>query len=384
MLARATITRRERIDKKGRTTVYWEVCFDRGRDPITGKRDRTFKHFEREREAKKAVAAWEADQHQGLAVEPSKLTVGELLQRWLETVRLRVEPGTYEDYERTVRNHVLPELASLSVQKASVAILQQYVDRKLTAGAGHRTMQQALQRPRQAFNMAIDQDIVKINQALKVKLPPKPQREMQTWSDKNEIARFLEEADVHSAYGPVWRFMVATGTRKGEALGVRWQDVDFERQTVRIAQTVSMVHGKTEIVPRTKTRSIRLVTVDTRTLDALREHQATEDARRDKAGDKWQENDLVFPSAVGTAVNPNNLTREYDKLIKLAGVKRIRIHDQRHTHATYLLQEGVPLAAVSERLGHKKISTTADFYLHGTRKMNEQAMRAIEDLFSDS
>ena len=76
---------------------------------------------------------------------------------------------------------------------------------------------------------------------------------MQTWSEKKEISRFLAVAEAHGAYGPIWRLMEATGVRRGEALGVRWQDIDFERQTVRIAQTVSTIGGKTEIIPRTKT-----------------------------------------------------------------------------------------------------------------------------------
>jgi integrase len=108
-------------------------------------------------------------------------------------------------------------------------------------------------------------------------------------------------------------------------------------------------------------------------LTALREHRVRQNERRLALGPAWHDHDLVFPTSIGTPINPNNLTRDYDRWVAQAGVPRIRIHDQRHTHASLMLQMGTDIKVVSERLGHAKASTTMDIYAHVTSRQHIEA-----------
>lgn len=115
-------------------------------------------------------------------------------------------------------------------------------------------------------------------------------------------------------------------------------------------------------------------------LDALRLHRARQEEQRIEAGPAWQDHDLIFPTRLGTPINPNNLARDYNRLIELAGVPRIRIHDQRHTYATLALERGANLLGVSRQLGHARPSTTSDLYAHVTAAMQQQVTDTMGDV----
>lgn len=185
------------------------------------------------------------------------------------------------------------------------------------------------------------------------------------------------------SYGPLWLVYLGTGMRRGEALGLRWKDVDFERGTLSVCQTVGMVRGQAKTKPMPKNDSSRrTIAVDPTIMEALREHQLKQEEHK-RSARTWTENELVFPSAVGTPINPNNLARGYLQLVAKAGVPRIRIHDTRHTHVTLAVLAGAQLGAVSKRVGHARTSTTADLYAHVLPELHaEVAARINTVLFS--
>jgi integrase len=172
--------------------------------------------------------------------------------------------------------------------------------------------------------------------------------------------------------------------RRGEALGLRWQDVNWERGAVHISQTVApdkSNKGKAIIQQRTKTSSgSRSVKLSRQTIAALTEHRDRQRFERQAAGDTWQTHDLIVCTALGNPINPNNVTRSYNRLVELAGVNRIRVHDLRHTAATILLRAGIPAKIVSERLGHASVGITMDLYSHVTPDMQDSAAEAISEI----
>jgi integrase len=165
--------------------------------------------------------------------------------------------------------------------------------------------------------------------------------------------------------------------RRGELLGLRWSDVHLDGTTLHVRQTlIALKQGLRIKDPKTKS-SRRPVGIPREVTDALREHQCDQNERCDKLGALWQENDLVFASEVGTPINPRNLPRDYDRLVTLAGIPRIRIHDLRHTYTTLALEHGANLLAVSKQLGHAKTSTTTDVYGHVSERMQQQVTDTI-------
>ena len=357
-MARGSITKAQRKDGP-----RYILTVDLGKDPLTGERRQRRFTYRTKREAERARTEKLAEIDKGTVVDRSRQTVAELLRYWLETyARHHVRPGTLEGYEYTINGHIIPALGTVPVQRLTAQQLQQFYSDKLTAGCSPRTVQLCHLRLKQALRMAVEMGLVARNVADVVRSPRVEQREMRTWSAA-QAQQFLAVA-AQSSYGPIWMLLLATGMRRGEALGLRWQDVDVEQRVVHVRQTVTVVRGAPHVGPPKSKSSRRAVPVPAQVMAALREHRARQNAQRLSLGALWQDNDLVFATAVGTPINPNNLTRDYDRWVKRAGVPRIRIHDQRHTHVTLALAAGANIKAVSQRVGHAKTSITMDLYAH--------------------
>jgi integrase len=351
-----------------------------GPDPLTGRRKQRSRTFLHRRDAEAHLTRWQAEIERGIAVEPHTVTVGEQLRYWLEThARTSVSPQTCHEYERTVRVHLVPALGAVPLQKLTTAHVEAFKGERLADGVGARTVEICLLRLRQLLAQAVDLGLLATNPAEHVHKPRVVAREARTWSAA-QARRFLAVAG-RSVYGPIWAIYLGTGMRRGEALGLRWADVDVAHETLRVEQTVGLDRGRAVIKPRPKTAaSRRTIAVDPSILVALDEHRERQQAQRLRADDAWRDLDLVFASARGTPINPNNLVREYLRLVASAGVPRIRIHDLRHTHVTLAIQAGAPIGAVSRRVGHARTSTTMDVYAHVLPEMHTEVVEKIGTL----
>jgi integrase len=366
---------RERENKDG--TVAYEVLMQL-RDPATNKRVQRYKRFATRREAKRFLASFQVDQERGIAVEPSRFTVGELLLHWLDTyAQHNVSVKTYENYEGTIRNHLIPALGGMPVQRLTAKHLDAFYAEKRKDGCSEAVLAKCHQRITQALEYALRQDIVARNVAEVATAPHEVHKEMSTWT-LEQAKRFLDVA-AQSSHGPIWLLALSSGMRRGELLGLRWKDVDLGHATLHVRQTVITLKTGPHIKePKTKS-SKRPVGIPPHVVDALKQHRVWVKEMRLQAGSLWQEHDLVFPSAVGTPIDPTNLPRDYNRLIAKAGVPRIRIHDLRHTYCTLALERGADLLGVSKQLGHARPSTTTDQYGHVTKRMQDQVTATVGD-----
>lgn len=202
--------------------------------------------------------------------------------------------------------------------------------------------------------------------------PPKrglDKPEMTTWTAV-ELATFLAGISSDPWYA-VYHVLAMTGLRRGEALGLRWKDVDLDRATLSIRQTVIQIAtGVIVSTPKTA-RGSRMVALDTRTISILRAHRETAPGKP---------NDLVFRGPSGDPLTPIEVSRRFTKLSTGLGLPAIRLHDLRHTHATLALQAGVHPKIVSERLGHASIAITLDVYSHAIPHMQAEAADQIASL----
>ena len=173
---------------------------------------------------------------------------------------------------------------------------------------------------------------------------------------------------------------MTTGARRGELLGIRWRDVDLDTGRLQIAQTVTILDGAA-VLDTPKTRAaLRTIKLPTEAVDLLREHRKRWAARKLTAGPAWHDHDLVLCTAEEKPVHPSNIGRSFQRLSKAAGLRRVRFHDLQHTHATWLIAAGHPITAVSERLGHAKVSITLDTYAHVVAKTRDHAAEAVSAL----
>jgi integrase len=173
-----------------------------------------------------------------------------------------------------------------------------------------------------------------------------------------------------------------TGMRRGEILGLRWEDVDLDAGVLRVSGALQRIDGELRrAAPKTR-QSRRPVSLPAQVVVALQAHRARQREERLAVGPDWVNSGYVFASTVGTPIDPRNLTRTFEELIAKTQVRRVRFHDQRHCFATLQLANNVPARVVMEELGHTQISTTLDVYSHVTQTLHREAADRLGALFA--
>jgi integrase len=317
------------------------------------------------------------EEAEGRAVDPSRLTLGDLAARWLaEDAATNVRPQTLEDYAATVKNHVLPRLGSKRAQGLTPSDISTY-RAAIMETTGCRTAQLALLRVKQILSWAQRLELVQRNVAEGIPQPSCTPAEGYALSH-DEARRFIE-ASLSDSLSPLWLLYLTTGFRRGEALGLRWRDVDWTRATLSVKQQV-VIRGGAPAISEPKSKAARrTIEVDTVTLDHLSGHLSRQQQVR-QAARYWQPHDLVFCTGLGTPINPANLYRQFAPIVQSAGVyPKLSIHDCRHSHATHLILAGVPITEVSRRLGHSKVSITVDVYGHLLADRESRVTASIQE-----
>jgi len=201
---------------------------------------------------------------------------------------------------------------------------------------------------------------------------------MQTWSAK-EVSAFL----VHTSQdrlSAIWVLAVTTGMRRGELLGLKWKDIDFNRSALSVRRSlVSVEYELAFSTPKTE-KSRRVIALDTTTLGALAKHRRSQAAEKLAFGPGYDNSDLVFCQENGEPFHPDRLTKVFRATVQQTELPVIRLHDLRHTHATLALQAGIHPKVVSERLGHSTVAMTLDTYSHTVPSMQSDAAERIAEL----
>ncbi len=204
------------------------------------------------------------------------------------------------------------------------------------------------------------------------------QQEMKTWSAE-QLSAFLASTKDERLF-PLWRALAMTGMRRGEAVGLRWDDVDLENARLAVRRAL-IPHGDTVIVSEPKTaRGRRVIALDAETVEVLKAQAARQLADQAKWGSAWSDSGYVFTKENGEPLHPQTVSRSFEQALMAAKLPRIRLHDLRHTHATLALAANVHPKVVSERLGHATVSITLDTYSHAIPAMQEEAAERIAGL----
>lgn len=354
-------------------------------DELTGRRTNTnLGTFSTLKEAQSIERNGIVQRDRGTLLDPSTLTVSELLDAWLAVKKTEVAGNSYVDYETVVRLYVKPALGKVRVQALRADRVQAQLAAWTGAGMSARMVRGCLMRLSQALDQAVRLGLVAANVTTSVKAPKLAVSHPDVWNVAQAV-RFLESAK-GDHLAPLWHFLLLEGMRRGEGLGLRWGDVDLVKGTAHLQQTTvsdKSNKGRAMIQPRTKTSAgARTVRLTPETLEVLKAHRAVWLAKQ-LASTDWQPTDLIVSTRDGGPISPGgNVSRAFDRLVELAKLPPIRVHDLRHTHATILLRGGVSAKVVSERLGHAKIGITLDTYSHLTGDMQDSAPVAISRLLA--
>jgi integrase len=328
-------------------------------------------------EANRKLTALKANRDKGLPPLEGGVTVERFLREWLEVKRGTLpSPRTYERYAEYVRLHITPALGKHKLaQLAPHHIQRLYSDKRATLAP--RTVHHIHSVLHNALEHAVKQGLVYRNAADLTEAPKIRKREMLVWA-REEARTFLRTAEQDRFYA-LYLLALTTTARQGELFGLTWRDIDFEASSVSIRAAVrrSKLRGTEMAIPKTDP-SRRVIPIDPGVVVALREHRERKNQDRDLVGEAWIDRDLVFADSLGGPLRTNNLERRhFGPMMAKAGVPRIRFHDLRHTAATLLIAEGVPIGVVSQMLGHTSAAFTLSVYAHVLPGMGRDAAIAI-------
>jgi integrase len=351
----------------------WVFAVDLAR--VNGKR-KTLRRggFATEREAKAALKSV-GDRVQTSVTNDDRETVAEYLAAWMQAKRHELKPKTMHQYGLYVTKDLTPALGGIKLEALRYEHIGAMVNTLEAAGRGACTIKRIVAVLSSALGHAVKTRRLTHNAAEHVSTPTITTTERVPWT-ATQAVQFLEHVD-GDRLAEFFEVMVGTGLRRGEALGLRWQDVDLEHRVLRVVHAASEVDGKLIIgAPKTK-GSAAGVGLSERVVAALRRQRDHQLFEALEWGDGYEASGLVFTRENGAMLRPRYLLAHFHKLSEAAGVPQVRIHDLRHLAATLMITNGVPLALVSKTLRHSQVGITANLYGHLTQEAAHAAADSL-------
>jgi integrase len=358
------------IYKRGKT---WTYVVSIGYDETTGKRKQKTKGgFATKKEAQAAAAKLITEINEGSFVEPSKETLGAFLNTWLEGKKMNLKESSYRLYERFTHTYIIPRLGNVKLEKLKPAHIQ-----TLYSSMAETLKPTTIHKVHKILKASLDQAVkfgyIKQNPALYVEKPKETKAEIQVWTE-GQVQHFLQLTK-KSRYHIAFLLAVTTGMRRGEILGLRWQDIDFEERTLSIRQTLS---AQNKLMATAKTKSSqRSIHLDEHTMEELKQHRLRILKEKMRQGEAYNDHDLVCCTVTGKPTSNENFWQVWTGYLKQSGLPHIRFHDLRHTHATLMLKAGIHPKIVAERLGHANVNITLNTYSHVVKGMQQEAADVI-------
>lgn len=311
-------------------------------------------------------------------VDSKPPTLAEWLEHWLDNIAAaKVRPSTLATYRSYVDNRIAAELGHHRLDRLAPEHLEAFYrdcEKEGLAPASVLQMHRILSR---ALKIAVQRGRVARNVATLVDAPSVTRDEVKPLT--RDEARQILAAAAQRRDGPRWAVALALGLRQGEALGLRWADVDLDEGTITIRWALQRQPGGGLVfVPPKSAKSRRTILLPAELATMLRKHRAAQKAER-LAARRWEDQDLVFCQPNGLPYDPRSDLRAWKQLLRDAGVRETRLHDARHTAATLMLQMHIKPRVVMEILGHSQIGLTLGTYSHVVRELAEDAAKRIDE-----
>lgn len=376
---------RHGVVKRGSTWSYVVSVTDIG----TGKRSQKWVGgFATRQEAMEARTVTSAAILRGEYADRRQVTVAEYLEAWLSN--LDVKPKTLAMYRYNVERYIVPALGAVQLQALRPRhVSRLHGDLSATPGRGgtalgYATVSSVHRTLRAALTVAISEGILTRNVAVDAGAPRRPRGNTARAESRAlslaELRSFLRVATRHRL-GALFVLTANTGARRGEMLYLRWSHLDLDNGQVTIEGSRGLVDNKPMEGP-TKTGTPRRVSIGRHVVDAMIEHREAQLAERALAGDRWlgAEDGYVFCRGDGRPIHPDTPSKLMRDFAEAAGVRRVRFHDLRHTHASLLLAGGLAPHVVGGRLGHANPTTTMSIYAHVLQERADEVGQAFADL----
>ena len=366
-----------------RSDGRWEGRYTAGRDPETGKT--VYKNVlgKTQTEVKAKLKQAIQENAEVDTLKAAQYTVGQWMDVWFENyAKIKVRPSSHQTYRGYIDNHIKSNIGKIQLNKLTTLELQKLYKKLLSRGRVDRieakgqpkglspkTVRNIHQVISSAMDFAKAQKLIAVNTTDGCALPKLEHREMKTLPVE-QLASFLREAKEIGVF-EMYYIELATGLRRGELLGLKWEDLDLEQCTLRVQRQVSRINGEVVEAPLKTKNSYRTISLGEDAVGILKK-------QKKKCGDS----EYVFPSPTGGPISPDSVIQMLHRVLKRAGLPKVRFHDLRHTFATVALQNGVDIKTVSGMLGHYSAGFTLDTYAHVTTQAQREAAKTMGSVLS--
>lgn len=315
-------------------------------------------------------------------IEPSKQLFSDFMIEWLDNViKPQIEMTTWDGYNNIIKKHIVPYFLDKCIKLTDLKTihLQKYFDEKYKSGLSGNYLKRHRACMKKALDYAVRMEIIRANHITNVIMPKRKKFEVNYYSTEEleELIKVSKGTKIETAI----LLGVYFGLRRGEILGLRWQDIDFNNKTINICNTRTKVFRKVEKAPKSESskRVLPLLPILEKHLRALSLKQ-----KQDKLlfGNTYDDNDYVVKYITGKPVGVGSIDALFKKILIKNNLKNIRLHDLRHSNASFLLKQGLSLKEIQVWLGHANYQTTANIYAHVDSEMKKNTANAIEKLFA--
>lgn len=379
---------RGHITKRSKSS--YTIVLELGRDPASGKRKQQWITSQgTKKDAEKKLAELLNQLNNGVFIKPNKTTLTEYLKLWLQNYAwTNLSPKTAEGYEHIIHRHIIPSLGKIIMTQLKPEHLQNYYYEKLNkgrcdskGGLSPKTVRHHHVTLHNALQTAVKWGLILNNPADAATAPRIQRQEIQTWNE-DEINKFLNSIK-DSEYHPIFYLALFTGMRRSELLALRWSDIDFNYSQIYVSRSLHHLRNGNIVIRQPKTSSSnRTIALSQSALTMLEDHRNKQEGFHLLAGEPLSEDSLVFCHIDGSPLLPDTITHAWIKLVRRSGLKNIRLHDARHSHASLMLKLGIHPKIVQERLGHSSIQVTLDTYSHVAPGLQEAAAKRFDEMLN--
>lgn len=381
--AGAGTIRKKTITRNGKKYEYWEARYTVGYDPGTGKQIQRSVTGKTQKEVSKKLKEATAAIDSGTYIAPSKMTLGQWLDIWEKEYLGGVKPSTLYSYKAVVRNHLKPNLGAIRLEELTTHTIQSFYNglsdpEKAATPLSSKTVKNIHGILHKALQKAVSNGYLRFNPANECELPQQVKKELHPLDEK-QITAFLK-AIKGNPYEDLFIVTLFTGMREGEVCGLLWDCVDMKKGTILVNKQLQYIrssHGQYRMVP-TKNSKGRTVTVAPFVVSTLRRVKIRQAENRLRYADCWEDSGFVFTDALGRHLSPQNVYREFKRVVTAIGTPSTRFHDLRHSYAVAAIRSGDDIKTVQENLGHATAAFTLDVYGHVTEQMKSESAARME------
>lgn len=325
----------------------------------------------------------------------SNMNFLEYAKLWLKDyAEINIKPSTLYGYKSCLNAHILPRFKDYKLSDITVYELEKfYNDLRKTkslnpdSNGNHNLLSEAVVRHQHSLlcvmlNTAVKWDFINFNPCLKLTKPPTVTRKEMKFYDEEELKKLFQHLEYENlTFKTAIYLLTLGGMRRGECLGLFWEHIDFEKKTITIKNNLLNIREKGVYLDTPKTKkSKRTISLPDICFDLLKKLKAKQELEKEMFSNDWMDTEFVFKDEYGNYYNPSRLSRQWVLFQKKHNLKHIRLHDLRHTCATYLLSHNVPIATVSKKLGHSNIYTTLDVYTHSVDSDDIEASNLLNNM----